>query len=65
MNLVEKYLTEESFKEGKFTVHVMKRSEGGKTFGEYAIKASGGSLRFTIHEFDDLLKAIEKIKKLN
>ena len=61
LNKVEKYLTEETFKEGKFQIHIMKRTEKGKTFGEYIIKASGGALRFTIFEVEDLRKALDRI----
>ena len=66
MDLINKYLTEAGdFKEGKFQVYVMKRTEHGETFDEYMIKASGGALRFTVHELGDLVKVVDKIKKMN
>lgn len=66
MDLFDKYLTEqEAFKQGKFKVYVMKRTEKGKTQQEFAIKASGGSLRFTIDEWEDLKKVMDKISHLD
>ncbi len=66
MNLFDKYLTEqEAFKQGKFKVYVMKRTEKGKTQQEFAIKTGGGSLRFTMDEYQDLQKVMDKITHLD
>jgi len=63
---IDKYLTEqEAFKQGKFKVYAMKRIDKGKTQQEFAIKASGGSLRFTMDEFKDLQKVMDKITHLD
>jgi hypothetical protein len=64
---MEKYLVseQEAFKQGKFKVYAMKRTENGKTQQEFVIKASGGQLRFTMDEFQDLQKVLEKITQLD
>jgi hypothetical protein len=63
---IDKYLTEqETFKQGKFKVYAMKRVDGRKVQQEFAIKASGGSLRFTMDEFQDLQKVMDKITHLD
>ena len=64
---MDKYLVseQEAFKLGKFKVYVMKRTEKSKTLQEYIIKASGGALRFTMDELQDLQKAMDKIQHLD